>query len=218
MSRSRALLAEVTAQHRRRNPGRAWRPSTASEWPTRPEQEPGEPQLQPKAERGGERAVEDRDPARRAAEQDRLGQRAVQRRLEAVEMVAGLLIEISAPPPKLKKDRKKEEAAKAIERPKTIWISRRKPPAVSPKARVRPVMMMMITATILATGPWTDSRTFCSGCLPRHARARPRCGRARRSERRPRTAMAAGVQRSNAWTAHGHSPASMGLASSGRSA
>src|SRR3546814_562739 len=45
-----------------------------------------------------------------------------------------------------------------------FWISRRKPPLVSPKASVRPVMMMMITATILATGPWTDSSTCSSGC------------------------------------------------------
>src|SRR3546814_13075781 len=64
----------------------------------------------------------------------------------------------SAPPPKLKKLRKNELAANAMVRPNTIWISRRKPPLVSPKASVRPVMMMMITATILATGAWTDSR------------------------------------------------------------
>src|SRR5687767_4475522 len=69
----------------------------------------------------------------------------------------------SAPPPKLKNERKNDEAANAIDSPKTIWISRRKPPAVSPNASVSPVVMMMITATILATGPWTDSRTFCSG-------------------------------------------------------
>src|SRR3546814_3051748 len=62
--------------------------------------------------------------------------------------------EISAPPPKLKKLRKKEEAAKAIDSPKMIWMRRRNPPAVSPNASVRPVTMMMITATILATGPW----------------------------------------------------------------
>jgi hypothetical protein len=51
-------------------------------------------------------------------------------RLEAVDMAHAT----RAPPPKLKKLRKKEEAAKAIESPKTIWISLRKPPAVSPKA------------------------------------------------------------------------------------
>src|SRR3546814_7825599 len=70
---------------------------------------------------------------------------------------------INAPPPKLKKLRKKELAAKAIDRPKMIWMRRRKPPAVSPNASVRPVTIMMMTATILATGPWTDSRTCCNG-------------------------------------------------------
>src|SRR3546814_8620142 len=69
----------------------------------------------------------------------------------------------SAPPPKEKKDRKKLDAAKAIDRPKTIWISFRAPPDVSPKARVRPVMMMIITAMILATGSSIDSRMDCSG-------------------------------------------------------
>jgi hypothetical protein len=34
----------------------------------------------------------------------------------------------SAPPPNEKNDRKKLDAAKAIDRPNTIWISRRKPP------------------------------------------------------------------------------------------
>ena len=62
-----------------------------------------------------------------------------------------------------KKDRKKLDAAKAIDRPKTIWISRRKPPDVSPKASVRPVTVMMITEMILATGPCTDSRMELSG-------------------------------------------------------
>ena len=55
---------------------------------------------------------------------------------------------------------KKEEleAAKAMERPNTIWISRRNPPLVSPKASESPVMMITITAMILATGPWMESR------------------------------------------------------------
>lgn len=69
----------------------------------------------------------------------------------------------SAPPPNEKNDRKKLDAAKAIERPKTIWIRRRKPPEVSPNASVRPVVMMMITAMILATGPSIDWRMDCSG-------------------------------------------------------
>src|SRR5450631_2671776 len=70
----------------------------------------------------------------------------------------------STPPPNEKNVRKKLEAAKAIDRPKMIWMSRRKPPDVSPKASVRPVVMMMITAMIFATGPSTDCRTCCSGC------------------------------------------------------
>ncbi len=50
-----------------------------------------------------------------------------------------------------------------MDRPKTIWISLRKPPDVSPKASARPVAMMMMTATMRATGPWIDSRMDCSG-------------------------------------------------------
>src|SRR5690606_31080123 len=126
-----------------------------------PYHEPGEPLLEAEAECRGECAVDDRDRARRPAEQDRLDERAVQRRLEAVDV--GGAHAIRAPPPKLKKDRKNERAAKAIDRPNTIWIRRRNPPAVSPNAKVRPVTMMMITATILATGPCTDSSTCWSG-------------------------------------------------------
>src|SRR5665213_2059297 len=71
--------------------------------------------------------------------------------------------ETSAPPAKLKNVRKKLDAAKAIDNPKTIWISRRKPPLVSPKASESPVTMMTITAMILATGPCTESRIDCRG-------------------------------------------------------
>ena len=83
-----------------------------------------------------------------------------------IEAGDGLVLvhQISAPPPKEKNDRKKLDAAKAIDRPKTIWISRRKPPELSPKASVRPVMMITITETTLATGPWIDSRICLSGC------------------------------------------------------
>src|SRR3546814_1625580 len=70
----------------------------------------------------------------------------------------------SAPPPKEKKERKKLDAANAIERPKTIWIRRRNPPEVSPNASVSPVTMMMITARIFATGPSTDCRICCNVC------------------------------------------------------
>src|ERR1700749_258476 len=68
------------------------------------------------------------------------------------------------PPPNEKNDRKKLDAAKATERPKTTWTPRRKPPEVSPKAQVKPVRMIAIQATIFATGPCTDSNIFWSGC------------------------------------------------------
>src|SRR3546814_18486115 len=87
-----------------------------------PEQQPRDPLLKPQPHRGGECAVEDRDPARRAAEQDRLGERPVQRHFEAVDGTGAH--QTSAPPPKLQKDRKKLDAAKATARPNTIWISR----------------------------------------------------------------------------------------------
>src|SRR5215813_6962452 len=72
--------------------------------------------------------------------------------------------QITTPPPNEKNDRKKLEAANAIDRPNTIWINLRKPPDVSPNARDSPVTMMMITAMILATGPSTDCRIWLSGC------------------------------------------------------
>ncbi len=56
-------------------------------------------------------------------------------------------------------------------KPKTIWISLRKPPLVSPNASASPVEMMMITATIRATGPWMDSRMEVSG--PSHGIEEP---------------------------------------------
>src|SRR3546814_4216230 len=83
--------------------------------------------------------------SRRAAEEDRLGERPVQRHLEAVDGTGAH--QTKAPPPNEKKDRKKLDAAKAIDRPKTIWISLRKPPLVSPNASANPVMMIMMTAT-----------------------------------------------------------------------
>src|SRR5262249_23769742 len=108
---------------------------------------------------GRDRAVDDGDRARGAAEQDRLRQRPVQRHLVTLDRAHVT----SAPPPKEKKDRKKLDAAKAIEMPNTICTSRRKPPEASPKERVRPVVMMIITAMILATGPWSESRICCNG-------------------------------------------------------
>ena len=63
----------------------------------------------------------------------------------------------------LEKARKKLVAANAMESPKTIWISRRKPPDVSPKASERPVMIMTMTATMRATGPSIEARIEASG-------------------------------------------------------
>src|SRR5204863_9974789 len=116
--------------------------------PDRPDDDPCDPLLETETDRRRERPVDDREAARGTAEEDRRSEAPVDGNLETFDMLAHA---ISAPPPKLKKLRKKLDAAKAIDRPKMIWIRRRKPPAVSPKARVRPVTMMMITATILAT-------------------------------------------------------------------
>src|SRR5690606_24106086 len=132
----------------------------------RPDQDAGEPELKTEADGPGQRTVQDRDGARRPAEQDRLGQGAMDRNGKAPHRVERLKThrhQTSAPPPKEKKLRKKELAAKAMEMPKTIWIRRRNPPPVSPKARISPVTMMMITATMRATGPSTDCRMLVSG-------------------------------------------------------
>src|SRR5258708_7646651 len=117
----------------------------------RPQHEPGEPEAKPEPDGGRHRAIEDRNRARRSGEQDRFRESPVHRRFETRDrfLTDDLWHQISAPPPNEKKDRKKEDAAKAIDRPNTIWIKRRKPPAVSPKASDRPVTMMMITAIIL---------------------------------------------------------------------
>src|SRR5882724_5519682 len=114
-----------------------------------PEQETGEPESQTKAERRRQRAVEDRNRARRATEQDRFSQCAMHRHREARNRL-NFVHHTSTPPPNEKNERKKELAANAIDRPNTIWISLRKPPEVSPNARVRPVTMMMMTARIFA--------------------------------------------------------------------
>src|SRR6516225_1604197 len=120
-----------------------------------PKQEARDPEAQTDAKRSCERAVDDGDGARRPTHQDRLGQRAMDLSFEAWELSVH---QITTPPPNEKNDRKKLEAAKAIDRPNTIWINLRKPPDVSPNASERPVTMMMRTAMILATGPSTDCR------------------------------------------------------------
>src|SRR5258705_3934554 len=126
-----------------------------------PEQEARDPKPQTNAERGGQCAVDDGDRPRSTAHQDRFCQRTMDRCHEAWDLAAH---QITTPPPNEKKDRKKLEAANAIDKPNTIWISLRKPPDVSPKASERPVTMMMMTAMIFATGPSTDCKIWLSGC------------------------------------------------------
>jgi len=84
----------------------------------RPESDAGDPELEPDAESGGYRAVDDRHRAWSAAEQNRLGERPMQRDLKPFDRAAGH--DTSAPPPNEKNERKKLDAAKAIEMPKTI--------------------------------------------------------------------------------------------------
>src|SRR5215471_17870653 len=124
----------------------------------RPEHKSCDPEAQPQSDSSRERAVGDRDRAGRTAKQDRLRQGAMDRRFEPGDRIVDLAHQTRAPPPNEKNDRKNELAANAIERPNTIWTRRRKPPDVSPKASVRPVTMMMITAMIFATGPSIDCR------------------------------------------------------------
>src|SRR3546814_14331350 len=80
----------------------------------RPDGETGEPEPKAQADRTGERAIDDREAARRAAEQDRFGQRPMDRS-EETRHLAVAAHQTRAPPPKEKKDRKKLEAAKRSE-------------------------------------------------------------------------------------------------------
>ena len=86
----------------------------------RPEQQAADPLLEPETERRRDSTVEDGNCAGRPAQEDWLDQGPVDRDLEAFGMLTGSAHEISAPPAKLKNERKKEEAAKAIDRPKMI--------------------------------------------------------------------------------------------------
>src|SRR6266478_5579003 len=165
-----------------------------------PEQETGEPQPQAETERRRQGAVEDRDRARRAAEQDVLGERAMNGCCKSGDP---LLHQTSAPPPKEKNERKKELAAKAIERPNTIWISRRKPPEVSPNASVRPVTMMIMTAMILATGPSTDCRIWLNGCSHGMLEPAAQAGAQRNVARVMRAVVAMARRMRNRWITAG---------------
>jgi len=89
------------------------------EVPDQPDRGADDPQTKAKADRGSERAVDDCDGARRTAEEDRFGQSAMDWCVETDDGL-GLFHQTSAPPPNWKNDRKKLDAAKAIDRPKTI--------------------------------------------------------------------------------------------------
>src|SRR5262245_41412363 len=104
--------------------------------PDEPEEETRDPEAQTNTEGGGEGAVDDGNGAWRTAHQDRLGQLAMDRRYEARDL---LVHQTTTPPPNEKNDRKKLEAANAIDSPNTICISLRKPPDVSPNASDNPV-------------------------------------------------------------------------------
>ena len=82
-----------------------------------PEKKARDPEPQTDAEGGSERSIEDRDGPRRAPHEDRLCQRAMDWRHEAWDLAVH---QISTPPPKEKNDRKKLDAANAIDRPNTI--------------------------------------------------------------------------------------------------
>src|SRR4051794_11863500 len=120
-----------------------------------PEDKTCDPEPQSESKGSRQRAVDDRDRTRRATHEDRLGECAVNGHDKTCDHIVH---QITTPPPKEKNDRKKLEAANAIDRPNTIWISLRKPPDESPNASVSPVTTMMMTAMILATGPSTDCR------------------------------------------------------------
>src|SRR3546814_4717448 len=68
--------------------------------PCRPEHQPGQPLLEAEANGGGQRAIDDRDPARRTAEQDWAPERTMDRCLEPFEMLATAAHAMSAPPPR----------------------------------------------------------------------------------------------------------------------
>ena len=97
----------------------AFRRPHRREMSDRPHRETDQPQAQTEADGSRQCPVGDGDRARRAAEQDRLSQRAMDRRMESSDGLVGLH-QRSAPPPKEKNDRKKLDAANAIESPNTI--------------------------------------------------------------------------------------------------
>ena len=121
-----------------------------------PEKKTRDPQAQTKTKGCGYRAVQNGNRPRRPTHQDWFSQGAMNGRNKACDL---LLHQITTPPPNEKNDRKKLDAAKAIDRPNTIWTKRRKPPEVSPNASDRPVVIITMTPMIFATGPSIDCRS-----------------------------------------------------------
>src|SRR5205823_1010449 len=103
----------------------------------KPDEDACDPETKTESDGSSQRTVDDGDGTWRAAQKDRLDQRAVNRRIETGDRCV-LTHHTVTPPPNWKNARKKLDAAKAIDRPKTIWIRRRKPPEVSPKASDKP--------------------------------------------------------------------------------
>src|SRR5260221_1597716 len=77
-----------------------------------PEGKTRDPQPQSKSKGCRQRSVDDRDRARRAAHQDRFGQRPMNGHNKTCNR---LIHQITTPPPKEKNDRKKLKAANAID-------------------------------------------------------------------------------------------------------
>ena|SRR6185437_6941148 len=107
------FLAKMAPQHFREI-GIAFGGKHRDGMPCRPKKNPSDPHPQTESERRRHRSIDDGQCTWRSSEQDWLGQGAMQRHLEARGH------ETSAPPPNEKKDKKKLEAAKAMERPRTI--------------------------------------------------------------------------------------------------
>ena len=88
----------------------------------RPEHQTSDPEAQPQTNRGGERAVDDCDGSGRTGQENWFGQGAVDGHFKPGNKLIADCVghQISAPPPNEKNERKKEEAANAIDRPNTI--------------------------------------------------------------------------------------------------
>ncbi|MGY3547434.1 hypothetical protein ACVW0W_003201 [Bradyrhizobium sp. USDA 4469] len=122
-----------------------------------------EPKFEPQGCR--KRAVDDRDRPRRAARQDWLSERAMDGHDKACDQ---FLHQITTPPPKEKNDRKKLEAANAIDRPNTIWISLRKPPDESPKRERQPSHDDDDDGDDLGDRTFNRLQDLIEGLFPRH--------------------------------------------------